>query len=243
MAVLRNLVLAAALLTPFALAAPLLDERAIYTYTYTEIAWVTVEETTTVWVEPTTPTPAPVAPVSSSTTSSVAPAVFAQTTYSPSTIATVAAAPSAAAWSSSSAPLPSSAPASAAPGPAGMNVQPKDISASASNDCDDENDACVGDVTHWDGGVGACGWNVDTDSDYQIALPYAFMGTESNNNPYCGRAVTLYNPNSGTTVSVTVGDKCMGCENRAVDCTDVVFNAITDGEGNGRYSGIEWWFT
>jgi hypothetical protein len=108
-------------------------------------------------------------------------------------------------------------------------------------DCEGQGDACVGDVTHWDGGVGACGTNVDTTTDLAIALPFAFMGTLSNTNPYCGRSVTLYNPTSGTTVQATVRDKCMGCVDRAIDCTDILFDQITDGLGNGRMSGIVWW--
>jgi hypothetical protein len=42
-------------------------------------------------------------------------------------------------------------------------------------------------------------------------------------------------------VQATVKDKCMGCVDRAIDCTDILFNQITDGLGNGRMSGIEWW--
>lgn len=90
-------------------------------------------------------------------------------------------------------------------------------------------------------GLGACGNNVDTNSEYAIALPAAFMGPESNDNPYCGRSVTLYNPTSGTTVSAMVQDKCEGCVDRAIDCTDILFNAITDNMGNGREHGIVWW--
>lgn len=67
------------------------------------------------------------------------------------------------------------------------------------------------------------------------------MGSQSNGNPYCGRSVTLYNPTSGTTVQATVGDKCMGCVDRAIDCTNTLFSAITDGKGDGRESGIQWW--
>ncbi|KIW13284.1 hypothetical protein PV08_08472 [Exophiala spinifera] len=305
MAVLKNITLAALLLlTPFATAAPRLDARSVYTHTDTEIVWVTVEETTTVWLEPGEPTPAP-APVAAADTTTVvvadgsttsAPAVFAQTAYEPSTLATVTgAAPAPAPPSSSSTTTPpaaaavvSSAPASVAPSPApapapsaapapapapapaaesspAAAVAPttttaapsapapspsastgdsgtQDISASTSATCEGTGAACVGDVTHWDGGLGACGWNVDTNSDLEIALPYQFMGTQSNGNPYCGRSVTLYNPTSGTTVKATVGDKCMGCVARAIDCTDALFNAITDGTGNGRVSGIQWWF-
>jgi len=252
MAIFSTIVLAASLLTPLAKAVPMLNERAIYTHTMTEIAWVTVEETTTVWVDPSKPTPAPIA--LEVTTSSVPAAVFAQPTYTPSTFATVAAAPSVEAPSSSPiaspapSPSPSPSPSPAdqpapAPAPApeqpAVNVQPKAVSTTGT--CAGGDNACIGDVTHWDGGLGACGWNVDTNSDMEIALPYAFMGTQSNGNPYCGRSVTLYNPTSGTTVQATVGDKCMGCLDRAIDCTDVLFSAITDGQGDGRVSGIEWW--
>jgi gentisate 1,2-dioxygenase len=75
----------------------------------------------------------------------------------------------------------------------------------------------------------------------QIALPYEFMGTLSNSNPYCGKSLTLLNPTTGKTVQATVGDKCMGCTGRSIDCTDALFNAIVPG-GDGRVSGIEWWF-
>ncbi|KAK5465153.1 hypothetical protein LTS15_001716 [Exophiala xenobiotica] len=266
MAGLKNLilVLAALLLPALTMAAPRLDVRAMYTHTDTEIVWVTVEETTTVWLDAASPTPVPVVATfitfpSSSTTSTYAiassttsePAVFAQTSYSPSTMATVAAvsspadSPAAAAWTSSAAaPVVESSSSAAAPAAASASsvaVQAKAVSASTSGTCEGQGAACVGDVTHWDGGLGACGWNVNTASDMQIALPFAFMGTLSNTNPYCGRSVTLYNPTSGTTVQATVGDKCMGCVDRAIDCTDALFNAITDGTGDGRVSGIEWW--
>ena len=277
MAVLKNLLLGASVLTSLVNAVPMLgpDKRAIYTNTVTEIAWVTVEETTTVWVDQADPTPAPQAAVVGTTTSSV-PAVAVTGAYTPSTFATMAAAapqapptsyPAAADYTSPAAPAPdaasspapapapapaSSAPAAPAPVPASspapapapmatpVNVQPKDT-VGTDGSCEGSGDACQGDVTHWDGGLGACGWTVNTDSDYAIALPFAFMGTQSNGNPYCGRSVTLYNPTSGTTVQATVGDKCMGCVDRAIDCTDALFNAITDGTGDGRVSGIQWW--
>ena len=237
-------IIAALLLTPFTMAAP------AYTHTATEIDWVTVEETVTVWLDPASATSAPV--VVAETTTSVAtttttPVVVAEATYTtPSSVQTTAAATTsvvvssyAVAASSSASPIASSSsPAAAA---AASPVSASSITASNSADCEGKGAACVGDVTHWDGGLGACGWNVDTNSDLEIALPYEFMGTLSNTNPYCGRSVTLYNPTSGTTVQATVGDKCMGCVDRAIDCTDALFTAITDGTGDGRVSGIEWW--
>lgn len=114
--------------------------------------------------------------------------------------------------------------------------------ASANATCEGQVNACVGDVTHWDGGLGACGNLVNTNTTFAVALPFEFMGTLSNNNPYCGRSITLYNPVSATTSHAVVQDKCMGCVGRALDCTDVLFDDITDNKGNGRMSGIEWWF-
>jgi hypothetical protein len=113
--------------------------------------------------------------------------------------------------------------------------------ASDSATCEGQGNVCVGDVTHWDGGVGACGNQVNTNTTFAVALPYEFMGLLSNNNPYCGRSVTLYNPVSNTTSHAVVQDKCNGCLDRALDCTDVLFNQITDNKGNGRMSGIEWY--
>jgi hypothetical protein len=254
MAVFSSIILAASLLTSFSVAAP-----AFYTHTATEIVWVTVEETTTVWVDPTSATSAPGAPVvvaavsttTAATTSTTPAAVFAQVAYTtpPSSqpVATTHAvvdtsSPVAAAWTSPAAVATSSpSPVAPAASTTSVNVQPKDVTGSTTANCEGDAAACVGDVTHWDGGLGACGWNVDTSSDLEIALPYEFMGTQSNGNPYCGRSVTLYNPTSGTTVQATVGDKCMGCVDRAIDCTDALFTAITDGTGDGRVSGIEWW--
>lgn len=100
---------------------------------------------------------------------------------------------------------------------------------------------CSGDITHWDGGLGACGWNVDSNSDMQIAMPVGMMGSLSNSNPYCGMSVTVKNPSTGTTVQATVGDKCMGCTGESIDLTNALFNAVGNG-CDGRCSGFEWWF-
>ena len=122
--------------------------------------------------------------------------------------------------------------------------------------CEGTSNACTGDVTHWDGGkslsrlaacphdhrgLGACGWNVDTSSQIEVALPSAFMGPQSNTNPYCGRALALLDPSTGITQQGIVGDKCTGCVDRAVDLTDALFQALVP-TGDGRVHGIEWWF-
>lgn len=100
---------------------------------------------------------------------------------------------------------------------------------------------CSGDITHWDGGLGACGWDVNSNSDFQIAMPVGIMGSQSNGNPYCGKSVTVKNPTTGTTVQATVGDKCMGCTGASIDLTNALFAAVGGG-CDGRCSGFQWWF-
>lgn len=253
MAIFSKYLIASSVLSAIALAAPLI-QRDVVTDIVTETVWTTLDVTTTIYdnAMPATITPAVMTPPAAQMTSTSAPttlvpmttpaapppsstlaAEFFDTSTAPAVGATAvtstAVAPSTSTWTSTSAAV---APSTAASG---------SITASSSGTCEGEGNACVGDVTHWDGGLGACGTNVDTNSDLAIALPYQFMGTASNSNPYCGRSVTLYNPTSGTTVQATVRDKCMGCLDRAIDCTDILFNQITDNMGNGRMSGIEWW--
>src|SRR2546421_2010150 len=261
MAFFSKYLIASIVLSAIALAAPLV-QRDVVTDIVTETVWTTLDVTTTIYndampattapavttspavqmttVETSTSTPTtlvpmttPAAPVSSSTPGAE---FFSTSTTAPvaNAAGAGAATPTAVArgtstWTSSSAPVASPA------------IIAQSISASTSGTCEGENNACIGDVTHWDGGLGACGNNVDTNNELAVALPYAFMGTASNNNPYCGRSITLYNPTSGTTVQATVREKCMGCVGRAIDCTDILFNQITDNLGDGRMSGIEWW--
>jgi hypothetical protein len=253
MAIFSKYLIASSVLSAIALAAPLI-QRDVVTDIVTETVWTTLDVTTTIYdnAMPATTTPAVMTPPAAQMTSTSAPttlvpmttpaapppsptpaAEFFGTSTAPvvgaTAVTSTAVAPSTSTWTSTSAAV--------APSPAASGS----ITASSSGTCEGEGNACVGDVTHWDGGLGACGTNVDTNSDLAIALPYQFMGTASNSNPYCGRSVTLYNPTSGTTVQATVHDKCMGCLDRAIDCTDILFNQITDNMGNGRMSGIEWW--
>jgi len=115
-------------------------------------------------------------------------------------------------------------------------------SASDSATCQGEGAACQGDITYYGGGLGACGVNVDPTGN-GIALPFAFMGTESNDNPYCGMTLTIYNPATGVSAQATVMDKCMGCVDRAIDLTPALFNVVSNNDqAAGRIPGIDWWF-
>ena len=172
-------------------------------------------------VVPTT-TPAPQAQVVPTTTS--APAVQTQApAYTPPAVSSpepVVASPSPVASSSSAAVV-------AAPTNSASSGQSSQV--------------YTGDITHWDGGLGACGWNVNSDSEMQIAMPVGMMGAQSNGNPYCGKSLTVKNPSTGVTVQATVGDKCMGCTGASIDLTNALFNAVGGG-CDGRCSGFEWWF-
>lgn len=157
------------------------------------------------------------------------------------TSAPVAAAPYTPPVAASSTPAAQAQPSSPAKANPGKSGQSGAVTGSSTASCDGEGAACSGDITHWDGGLGACGWNVNTKSDFQIALPHGFMGTQSNGNPYCGKSLTIMNPTTGQTAQATVGDKCMGCDGRSIDLTDALFDAV-GGNCDGRCSGFTWWF-
>lgn len=114
---------------------------------------------------------------------------------------------------------------------------------STTGTCSDNDNRCVGDITYYGGGLGACGWNVDTNTQNEIALPYDFMGTQSNGNPYCGQGVTVYNPATGNTALAIVGDKCMSCIDRSIDLTQQLFGQLTNGNFDaGVEDNVQWWF-
>lgn len=92
------------------------------------------------------------------------------------------------------------------------------------------------------GGLGACGVNVDPAGN-GIALPYEFMGTESNDNLYCGKTLTIYNPATGESAQAIVMEKCMGCVGRSIDLTETLFSELTNGDiALGRVHNVDWWF-
>ncbi|KAM5469764.1 hypothetical protein MauCBS54593_004318 [Microsporum audouinii] len=99
--------------------------------------------------------------------------------------------------------------------------------------------ACIGEITFYDGGVGSCGSNTDTNSENAIALPFELMGPLSNNNPYCGKQVSI--TYMGKTTTATVKDKCMGCFGNNIDMTRKLFYFFGD-ESQGRIHDVEWHF-
>jgi hypothetical protein len=68
---------------------------------------------------------------------------------------------------------------------------------------------CSGDMTNYVAGLGACGYTDDGDNINIVALPWEMMGPESNDNPFCGRTISI--SYGGSTTTAIVHDKCMGC--------------------------------
>lgn len=190
--------------------------------------------TTMITSTTTTPIPSP-ATFYTTTRTTTPPATTPAATTSTPAMTTPAPAPT------TSTPPPALAPATtAALAKSGGTGAPSSASDSAS--CQGEGAACSGDITYYGGGLGACGTNVDPTGN-GIALPYEFMGTLSNSNPYCGKTLTIYNPATGKTAQATVMDKCMGCTGRSIDLAPAVFDILTNSdEGLGRVHNVDWWF-
>ncbi len=83
---------------------------------------------------------------------------------------------------------------------------------------------CVGELTYYIAGPGACGVTSDGNSELVVALPFELLGTLSNDNPYCGKTITI--EHSGRSVVATVVDKCMGCYDCSLDLSIDAFSSL-----------------
>ncbi|EWG40676.1 hypothetical protein FVEG_02982 [Fusarium verticillioides 7600] len=98
-----------------------------------------------------------------------------------------------------------------------------------------------GEFTYYDIGQGACGED-DTGKDDSInivALSHLMMGPLSNNNPMCGKTITI--KANGKTCQAKVADKCMGCALNDIDVSRKVYEEIWGSLDSGR-TEVEWWF-
>lgn len=94
-------------------------------------------------------------------------------------------------------------------------------------------------MTYYQAGLGACGVNSNGDIEMVVALPVGLMGSQSNNNPYCGKIVKIVNGNSS--ITATVVDKCMGCKDYAIDLSTRAFLGLGVDLAVGR-KVISWYF-
>lgn len=261
------LVAAAGLLPLLTLAAPVnnLEKRKLVIETVTDTVWTTIDLTTTVY-EPNYTPPAHHKSASAahttadggqffdrpseiaSTTSSTP---FPSTTEAPPPPPSTTAARSSPPASTTPAPQPSSSSSVAAPAPAPSSspaAQPQAQVASSNtgstgggspNGQCTESSPCTGDITFYEAGLGACGTTADGSTEDVVALPHGLMGAQSNGNPFCGLKVTI--KNGGKTASGTVGDKCQGCDDFAIDLSNHLYDQLAD-ESAGRVHNVEWFF-
>jgi hypothetical protein len=95
-------------------------------------------------------------------------------------------------------------------------------------------------MTFYTAGLGACGLTNNGTVENVVALPHDLMGPLSNDNPYCGMTITIKCTSTGKTTTATVVDKCMGCENYAIDLSNAAFGDLAD-FAVGR-TNATWWF-
>ncbi|TKA75668.1 hypothetical protein B0A49_06576 [Cryomyces minteri] len=98
----------------------------------------------------------------------------------------------------------------------------------------------TGDITHYDVGLGSCGWTSTAD-EAVVAIPHVMMANPANPNlnPKCGKYITI--SYAGATHQAKIVDTCGGCDNAAIDLSNSLFTAVAP-NGDGRVHGIEWWY-
>jgi hypothetical protein len=80
-----------------------------------------------------------------------------------------------------------------------------------------------GDITYYTAGLGACRITSDGDIQNVVALPHSLMGPKSNDNPYCGKTITITCIATSKITTATVVDKCMGCDGFSIDLSNAAF--------------------
>lgn len=138
-------------------------------------------------------------------------------------------------------PSPAPSPTSVAPSPSYQSPLPSTTSAPTGGQCS-PGSPCTGEITFFDTtGTLACGNSgVNGEVVHVVALPHGMMGPLSNNNPYCGRKITI--TRGDKSCEATVMDKCMGCTGESIDLSRAAFRTLAD-EDEGRVDGIKWVFS
>lgn len=246
--------IAASALLSLVAAVPM-NKRDIVWVTETAEDIVTVPVTKTVWVTPgeIIPTEAsshyghhfrstvhvqsttivPVAPStystegSSSTSSSYAAPSSSSVSMAPTT-SSVYVAPTSAAPTTSQAPAPSSS------APSSTSTEGSSGTSAAAGS------KYTGDITHYDVGLGSCGWT-STDEEAVVAIPTDLMNNKANpnDNPLCGTYITI--SYAGQTHQAKIVDTCEGCLSTSIDLSPSLFTTVAP-QGNGRVSDVVWWF-
>ncbi|KAL8953725.1 MAG: hypothetical protein Q9222_000407 [Ikaeria aurantiellina] len=244
-----------------------LEKRVLVIETVTDIEVKTVDVTTTIWVKPSAqahinqhahhaahkhpapaPAPAPASPLPAypkSSPEAVAPiAKQPAPAPVPASPPTKQGAPVVQQAAKAAAPQPAApvvpAPSPPAPSPAPVVQGNTDTNTGGSTaECGKVGMPCVGDITFYDTGLGACGWTNDGTTENVFALAHEMMGAQSNGNPFCGRQAEI--SLNGKTVTGKLVDKCGGCQGQSIDLSHKLFQALAS-EDKGRISGVSWKF-
>lgn len=180
-----------------------------------------------------TPTPTPTPSTSSTPTPTPTPSTSSTPTPTPSTSSTsstsiytppVESTTLVVSSSSSSSSAAAAASTSASSG-SGSNLAANNNGGSGSSSSGSKS----GDGTYYDTGLGACGIT-STDSDYIVAISHVLFDAQGvanpNNNPLCGKKINAHY--GGKSVTVTVVDRCPGCEEGSLDFSPSAFNQLAD---------------
>jgi len=88
---------------------------------------------------------------------------------------------------------------------------------------------------------------VNTDSEPIVAISHiifdsysAEMAGNPNNNPLCGKYVTITGED-GSPYQAKVVDRCPSCDEGSLDLTQTLFDAV-EPTGNGRVHNVSWKF-
>ncbi|EXL66533.1 hypothetical protein FOPG_17292 [Fusarium oxysporum f. sp. conglutinans race 2 54008] len=111
-----------------------------------------------------------------------------------------------------------------------------------------DGDVYFGNLTYYDVGVGACGQDSTGQDDTgnivalsKILFDAARIDTNPNNNPLCGRTITIKGSN-GKISHGTVLDRCEGCKMSDIDVSRKIFKEIWGSLDEGR-TDIQWWYS
>lgn len=101
----------------------------------------------------------------------------------------------------------------------------------------------TGDLTYYDPGLGACGWQ-NTAADHIVAISEAIFDSydngNPNNNPLCGKMITITGAD-GAPYQAKIVDRCPGCDEGSLDLTPDFFKVVVP-NGDGRVHNVEWSF-
>jgi len=92
--------------------------------------------------------------------------------------------------------------------------------------------------------VGACGI-INDESDYVVAIGHHIWDTAQTSlspgkNPYCGKKIAATLSATGKTVTVTIVDKCAGCNDESLDFSGGAWDDIINRAA--PFEGLRWHF-